>query len=101
MVALLVGGLAAVGTSPDGGFIALLISSYSAAVYGRTVLEEMRGLLGLLRSGEMSEDGAEPDDGTGPGQAWLATPGGRVNDHRGDRRRAWYRTRASARCCSG
>src|SRR5216683_8004658 len=34
VVALLVGGLAVVGTSLDGGFIAVLISSYSAAVYG-------------------------------------------------------------------
>ena len=42
---------------------------------GRTALEEMRGLLGLLRSGEMSEDAAEPDDGVGPGQARLARPG--------------------------
>src|SRR6266567_2852017 len=33
-VALLVGGLVAVGSAPDGGFLAILISSYSAAVYG-------------------------------------------------------------------
>ena len=33
-VALLVGGLVAVGSAPDGGFLAVLISSYSAAVYG-------------------------------------------------------------------
>src|SRR5258708_29145769 len=34
VVALLVAGLAAVGTSPEGGFIPVLISSYTAAVYG-------------------------------------------------------------------
>ena len=33
-VALLVAGLAVVGTSLEGGFIAVLIASYSAAVYG-------------------------------------------------------------------
>jgi signal transduction histidine kinase len=34
VMALLVAGLAALGTSLEGGFIAVLISSYSAAVYG-------------------------------------------------------------------
>ena len=42
---------------------------------GRTALEEMRGLLGLLRSGEQSDDRAEPGEGIGPGQARLAPPG--------------------------
>ena len=42
---------------------------------GRTALEEMRGLLGLLRSGEQSDDNAEADEGIGPGQARLAPPG--------------------------
>jgi signal transduction histidine kinase len=42
---------------------------------GRTALEEMRGLLGLLRSGEQADDGADADAGGGAGQARLAPPG--------------------------
>ena len=42
---------------------------------GRTALEEMRGLLGLLRSGEQADDRAGPDEGIGPGQTRLAPPG--------------------------
>jgi signal transduction histidine kinase len=42
---------------------------------GRTALEEMRGLLGLLRSGEQADDGADSDAGGGAGQARLAPPG--------------------------
>jgi signal transduction histidine kinase len=41
---------------------------------GRTALEEMRGLLGLLRSGDQADDGADADAG-GAGQARLAPPG--------------------------
>jgi signal transduction histidine kinase len=42
---------------------------------GRTALDEMRGLLGLLRSGEQSDDPAAPEEGAGPGQSRLAPPG--------------------------
>jgi signal transduction histidine kinase len=46
---------------------------------GRTALEEMRGLLGLLRSGEEAGehtgDRADADPADGPGQARLAPPG--------------------------
>jgi signal transduction histidine kinase len=42
---------------------------------GRTALEEMRGMLGLLRSGEQAGDRLDADAGSGPGQARLAPPG--------------------------
>jgi signal transduction histidine kinase len=42
---------------------------------GRAALEEMRGLLGLLRSGEQADDRAGPGESIGPGQARLAPPG--------------------------
>ncbi len=42
---------------------------------GRTALEEMRGLLGLLRSGEQADDCADADPVGGPGLARLAPPG--------------------------
>jgi signal transduction histidine kinase len=42
---------------------------------GRTALEEMRGLLGLLRSGEQADDSAGADPAGGPGLARLAPPG--------------------------
>jgi signal transduction histidine kinase len=42
---------------------------------GRTALEEMRGLLGLLRSGEQADDRAGADPASGSGLARLAPPG--------------------------
>jgi signal transduction histidine kinase len=42
---------------------------------GRAALEEMRSLLGLLRSGEQADDGGDADAGGGAGQARLAPPG--------------------------
>jgi signal transduction histidine kinase len=42
---------------------------------GRTALEEMRGLLGLLRSGEQSDDRADAEADGGAGGARLAPPG--------------------------
>src|ERR1039457_2332952 len=42
---------------------------------GRTALEEMRGLLGLLRTGEQADDSADADPAGGSGLARLAPPG--------------------------
>jgi signal transduction histidine kinase len=42
---------------------------------GRTALEEMRGLLGLLRTGEQADDSADADPASGSGLARLAPPG--------------------------
>ncbi|MGH3276527.1 MAG: sensor histidine kinase, partial [Streptosporangiaceae bacterium] len=67
------GAQAVIGRDPDRAKAAMTQVEQT----GRTALGEMRGLLGLLRSGEQAEDPGhvESDAGGGTGQAWLAPPG--------------------------